>query len=203
MPIPRTLTIDWLPRYRWVVWWLMLLAWGITASGAEEGGFRVRNAETTLVDGVYQLRAHLDLQLSDDVLQALESGFPITLVIDINVGRKRPYFLWNDTIATLEQRYRLEYHSLTEQYQVTNLNTSAQETYPDLNLALRSIGEIANFPMIDRRLLHGRAHYDAGLRVRLDIESLPTPLRLVAYLSHGWHLGSAWFVWPLLIGAPQ
>ncbi|CAK0774503.1 DUF4390 domain-containing protein [Gammaproteobacteria bacterium] len=181
---------------------LVLLAWGISAPGAELGGFQVRSASTSLVNGVYQLQARLELNLSDEILQALESGVPITLVLDMEIGRKRRYFLWNEAVATLEQRYRLEFHSLTEQYRVTNRNTDVRETYPDLDHALRAIGEIDDLPMLDRRLLNGRERYEVGLRVRLDIESLPAPLRLVAYVSPSWRLVSPWYFRPLVLDPP-
>ena len=180
---------------------LIALMCSLAAEGEETGEFRVKNAATTLVDGVYQLQAHIAITLSDEVLQALESGVPITLVLDMDVGRRRHFFLWNEPVASLEQRYRLAFHSLTEQYQVMNLNTAAQDTYPDLAHALHAIGEVDNFPMLDRRLLNTRERYDVELRVRLDIESLPSPLRLVAYISHGWRLASPWYVLPLNMGA--
>jgi len=177
---------------------LILFAWGTLATGADLRGFRIHNASTSLVNGVYQLRAHLELNLNDEVLQALESGVPITLVLDMEVGRKRHYFLWNESVASLEQRYRLEFHSLSEQYRVINLNTDVRETYPELEHALRAIGDLEDFPMLDRRLLNSRERYEVSLRIRLDIESLPSPLRVVAYVSPSWHLVSPWYFFPLL-----
>ncbi len=184
-------------------WLLMLCVFGTAAYGETLDGFHVRTASTTLVQGVYQLSARMDLPLSEEVLEALANGVSITLVLDMTVERKRRYFLWNESVASLEQRYRLTFHSLTEQYQVTNLNTAVKETYPDLSHALRAVGDLDNFPMIDRRLLYMQERYNVGLRVRLDIESLPSPLRLVAYISNSWRLASPWYLFPLNLHTPR
>ena len=37
--------------------------------------------------------------------------------------------------------------------------------------------------------------YSVDLRVGLDIEALPTPLRPVAYTSLSWRLNSGWTTW--------
>ena len=39
------------------------------------------------------------------------------------------------------------------------------------------------------------AVHSVDLRVSLDIEALPTPLRPVAYTSFTWHLNSGWSTW--------
>lgn len=187
-------------RYRrWTYLLLWLACWPIW--GADAGQFTVQSAFTTLSNEVYLLRARLDLQLSDVAVRALNSGVPLNLIVDINVERKRRYLPWNEFIAALAQRYRLAFDSLTRLYRVTNLNTEVSEVYPDLNAALRAIAELDDFPMLDRRVLKNRARYEASLRVRLDIEALPAPLRVVAYVSPGWHLVSPWYTWPLFLNS--
>lgn len=180
---------------------LILIVWGMSSLSADvgRGNFRVLNASTSLVNGVYLLQARMNLHLSDDALQALKNGVPLILVLDMEVERKRYYIPWNKSIAFLEQRYRLGFLSLTEQYQVTNLNTEVREIYSDLEHALSAIGEVNDFPMLDRRLLNNQEHYEASLRVRLDIKSLPAPLQIMAYVSSGWKLVSPWYSWPLVL----
>ena len=39
--------------------------------------------------------------------------------------------------------------------------------------------------------------YRVRLRASLERESLPTPLRLLAYFSSSWRLSSDWTTWPL------
>jgi hypothetical protein len=157
---------------------------------------RIENVSTRLADKVLMLDADIRYSLSEKALEALYNGVPLTLELDIRVLRHRR-FLWNEEVASLTQRYRLRYHPLTEQYLVKNLNTDHQENYATLNAALEAMGHIENFPMLDKRLLDSDEDYTAQLRVRLDIEALPAPLRPLAYLSPSWRLSSDWYSWPL------
>jgi hypothetical protein len=40
--------------------------------------------------------------------------------------------------------------------------------------------------------------YSIRLRGSLDIESLPTPVRLIAYISSDWNMVSKWYKWHLV-----
>jgi len=158
-------------------------------------GFRVLAAETKLKDQVYQLDANLDLDFSDDALEALRSGVPLIVLVNIEVLKDRNWW-WDKTIAELEQGYLLLYHALSEKYIIHNLNSGAQHNYVSLNAALFSLSNIREFPLIDKNLLQDEDHY-ARLRAYLDIESLPAPMRPIAYISSQWQLASDWFEWPL------
>ena len=46
-----------------------------------EGYFEVRSAGTTLTDGVHRLDARLQLILSSEALEALESGVPLRIEV--------------------------------------------------------------------------------------------------------------------------
>ena len=158
-------------------------------------GFRILAAETKLKDQVYQLDANLDLNFSDDALEALRSGVPLIVLVNIEVLKDRNWW-WDKTIAELEQGYLLLYHALSEKYIIHNLNSGAQHNYTSLNAALFSLSNIREFPLIDKNLLQDEDYY-ARLRAYLDIESLPAPMRPIAYISSQWQLASDWFEWPL------
>jgi hypothetical protein len=179
-------------------WWtlgtlLLALLHGAAAAAAE---FQVQAAETRLINGVYRLDAQLSLEFSDEVLEALDNGVPIDLVLEIEILRQRSW-VWDEDLASLEQRHQLRHHALSQQYVVKNLNTGVQQAYPNLAEAKAALGQIRDFPMLDQRLLKPGEHYRARLRVRLDIESLPAPLRPLAYLFRGWRLTSDWYEWTL------
>lgn len=167
-------------------------AWGENSNGE----FTVRGAETELVDKVYRLDARIDYQLSDRMLDALHKGIPLTIAMDIEVWRKRQY-LWNEQLAAVTQRYQLSYHALTRQYQIKNLNTGIQNGFPTLHAALEMLGTVDDFPMLDQQLLRAGETYEARLRTRLDIEALPVPIRLLAYIYAGWRVSSEWHTWSL------
>lgn len=156
----------------------------------------MHRADTELHDEVYYLDADLGLYLSDAVVEALESGVPVTIELQIEVVAPRDWW-WDETAYALSQRYRVKFHALTRQYVLTNLNSRVQRTYPTRAAALGALASVDRLPILDRSALKVGVRYFARLRVRLAVEQLPSPLRVWAYLSPDWDLASDWFQWPL------
>ena len=175
---------------------LSTLAGALYCGQTNAAAFIVHKAESRLVDRVYQLSASIGYELSEEVLAALRNGVPITLVAEIKIIRPRRY-IWDEEVAKLKQRYQLQYHVLAEQYIVLNLNSGAKTNHPTYSSAISSFTQISNFPLIDKNLLHSNRNYFVKLRARLELSSLPPPLRLNAYVSDKWRLKSEWFVWNL------
>ena len=177
---------------------LFVAACKIEVVGAAEDGrfFTIKNANTRLVENVFRLNAEIDFRLSEEAKEALGNGVPLVLEIQIQVLRVRPW-LWNTVIATLTQRYRLQYHALSQRYLVKNLNTGVQSNFRSLDEVLRTAGTLNDFPMLDRNILETAQLYIGKMRADLDIEALPTPIRLWAYSSTKWRLGSEWYQWQL------
>jgi hypothetical protein len=158
--------------------------------------FEVLEADTRLSGQIYLLDADIVYELSEPALAALHNGVPLTFSLEMEVLREREW-IWDETVASLEQRLRLEHHALTRQYVVTNLNSGVTTTFPTLAAATAFLGEVRDFPLLDAAVLEGEGKYSVQLRVSLEIESLPAPLRPVAYLSGDWRLTSEWYQWPL------
>ena len=175
---------------------LLLLALGLGAVLAWGAEFKILRADTRLIDDVYLLDADIRFELSPAVLEALSNSVPITFSLQMQIRRRRP-LLWDETVASLQQDIRLHYHALAQQYVVTDLNSGAQHSYPTRTAALRAIGEVKNFPLLDRDLLADAEDHYVSLKAELDIEALPAPLRPMAYLSSDWRLSSEWYSWPL------
>ena len=170
---------------------LMLGSTGLLAAGVQ-----VQQAQTRLVNEVYYLDAQLDYVLTEPMLEAVHKSVPLTFVLYIEVFQQRNY-LWDDVIADLEQRYQLVYLPLTQQYQVRNLNSGALHNLPSLQIALSVLGTVVDLPLLDKDLLASDTAYQTRLRVQLDIEELPVPLRLLSYFSDEWRLRSEWYSWSL------
>lgn len=158
--------------------------------------FTVHDAKTVLSGEIYQLEAKLEYQFSEVVLTALNNGVLLTLVLDIEVFSPSRY-LWDDVIATLEQRYEIQYHALSEQYLLRNINSGSQFVYSSLDDALAALGKIEQLPILDAHLLQEDERYMVRVRSRLDLASLPVPLQLKAYVSSSWWLNSGWYSWNL------
>ncbi len=165
-------------------------------SARAESHFLIESARTELDDGVYRLHGRLLFHLTAEVEEALHNGVPITLLLEIEVDRKRRW-AWNDTVATLRQSWRLSYHPLSGRYLVDNLNTRVRESFGALSAALRSLEQLEGLPVIDAKLLAADERYYIRVRTRLAIEALPPPMRLWTYLSSNWRLESPWYTWVL------
>lgn len=183
-------------------WLLCLLAclWGASLPARSEvpadSNFQVREARSLLVDGVYRVSAQVDYELGEQALEALMHGVPLVLELKLQVLQEREW-LWSAVVAELLQRYQLRYHALSRRYLVLSFNTGVQQSFTNLDDALHAIGTIYDLPLLDARLLEPDGRYEIRLRADLDIEELPTPIRLWAYLSSGWGVNSEWYTWPL------
>src|SRR5690348_11964039 len=92
----------------------------------DKGGFVIRTAYTELVGGVYYLNADVDLNLSDDAVNALENGLPLTVNLQIEIIKHRSLWL-NSKVAELTQSYQISFHALTRRFIITNLNSGDQD----------------------------------------------------------------------------
>jgi len=176
---------------------LIFCVWfGLPAVAADDApGLTIHSASTHLEKGVYLLDAQLEYVLSKVAIEALDSGVSLTFDLDIEVYKPRKW-VWNDTVASLSQRYRIVYHALSKQYIVTNLNSGVQNSYASRNTALLTMGRIENIPLIDKKLLGGEGRW-VRIRLSLAINELPAPLRPWAYINSDWRLKSEWFEWQL------
>lgn len=175
----------------------LLLFWAARLHAQDAAsGFSIEDARVSLRDGVYHLDADMRLAFSDEALEALASGVPLTLLLDMRVMRERDYW-WNAGEAGLEQRYELSFHALSDKYLVKNINSGSQQSMRTLGAANGLLGRVRGLPVIDRKLLDPAESYLLEVRVELDINALPAPMRPLAWLSRDWRLSSEWFRCPL------
>lgn len=176
--------------------WLAGLVLLLGCAAAHAAQFSIRDAELRLVDGMYLLNAAIDFDFSDESVEALENGVPLTVILDMEILRERR-FLWDETVAAREARLRLEVHALSGQYVLKNLENGRVRTFRTLEEARKGLGTVRGLPMLRGDLLEKDRNYTLRLRARLDIEALPSPLRPLAYLSSLWRLSSDWYAWTI------
>lgn len=182
---------------------LLVVVLGVLVGGAmaqdrtdRHGYFDVRSASTRLVDGVQVLDARLQLVLSDEALDALNSGVPLTIELNIEALRVRR-FMPDATDAELTLSYELEYRPLSQRYIVRNLNSGDQESFATLYSALNSLGRIQELPLVDDAILEQDADYRMRLQAVLSTQQYPAPLRILFFWRDQWQLKSEWYEWPL------
>jgi len=180
---------------------LMLCALCLVASPAraqeeDPGRFEVRSASVELDEGIYYLNAWLEYRLSSGAREALESGVPLTIEIEVEFLRSRRFWL-DAAEASLLQAYELQYHALSERYLVLNSNVGEQNSFANLFSALNFLGRVNALPLIDEALLEAGESYQIRLRTSLSTEDFPGPLRLLTFWRRDWSLRSEWYEWPL------
>ena len=160
------------------------------------GYFEVRSASTRQVEGVHALDARLQLVLSSEALDALSSGVPLVIELQLELIRQRRFW-WDDAEAQLAVRYELEYRPLSQRYIVRNTNSGDQDSFATLYSALNNLGRVQGLPVIDDALLEPGDDYRVRLRALLQTQQYPAPIRLLFFWRSEWQLQSEWYEWLL------
>jgi hypothetical protein len=169
---------------------------GVEQRDDDPGFFEVRSAIAELRDGVYYLNAVVGYRLSTEAVDALHSGVPLGLRLDVEIIHPRRWWFDNEG-AALRQSYQLDYHALSERYIVLNLNSGDQASFGSLPAALEYIGRVERLPLLDTAVLEDDRGYYVRMRASLDQEQFPGPLRLLAFWRRDWSIASEWYRWPL------
>ena len=149
------------------------------------------------VDGQFLvLSGALELGLTAKVQEALNKGIPIEVTVSVKLYRRRR-MLWDPRIQHWELRRQIRYHALSRQYLVAGHGSDpeAMDSFASLQAALTDMGSLNELKLPLTRKLASKRRYYISVRVNLDIESLPAPLRPVAYTSLAWQLSSGWTEW--------
>jgi len=175
---------------------LLCTLWSGFSHAADPGEFLVDDAHAWSEEGRQLLDAQFTVRLSSGAQEALESGVPLVLEFQVQLVKTHKWF-WDMVDVELTQRRQLQYHALSRSYLVKDLNSGTQGNYRRLDDALRAAGTIQSLLLTDAPLQAGQ-RYLVRIRGNLDIESLPTPVRLLAYVSSAWDMQSEWYTWPLV-----
>lgn len=173
---------------------LGMAAPALSSTPDEQGRFDMRSVELRLTDQVYRIDAIARLELSESARDALQNGVALTIALEVEILRERTWW-FDQELATVSRRMRLERHELSRQYVVTNRNTDERRSFYRIGAALDAIGRGLDFPVIDRVLIDDPASHYGRARMRLERESLPWALRPLAMISGEWKLQTDWLEW--------
>ena len=139
--------------------------------------------------------AELDLALDAGPAEALLAGIPLSLSVDIRLYRlKSP--LWKKQIADWRYRHTLDYHRLSGRYLVKSETSGQMKTFTTLIEALNSLALVHASEKLPI-LIHDSDRLQVHLRVRLDKDKLPAPLRLITLFFRDWQQTSEWQQWDI------
>jgi hypothetical protein len=163
----------------------------------QPGTFTVTEIHAERGDESYLLNARIDINLNSGPREALENGIPLVFELQIQTLEKHTWF-WDIVVGEYKQARQVQLHALSRTYLVKDLATGAQRSYLKLEDALQAAGFLHNFPVLDYDRMEDGQRYAVRLRGNLDIEALPTPVRLLAYVSSAWDMDGAWYQWQLV-----
>jgi hypothetical protein len=173
---------------------LWLLACAVPAAWADS--VTARRADAELVDGQLAVSTRFNIHLPSGLSDALTQGVPLTFRLEFELTRPRmtAYYLdvsrWFSPHSSIT--FKLSYQSLTNRYRVSI--GSFATYYPTLADAMRAVGAIQSWRVLDSGTLSGDSPDQVAGRVRLvlDISELPKPFQLNALGSSDWTLSSNW-----------
>jgi hypothetical protein len=176
---------------------LCLIATAVPVAHAEdESKLKIREVQSALDEGVYELDVKTDLTLPDAARQAVESGLTLRLTYEITVDRVRRY-MPDAGIAALEQRYEVSYHALSQRYLVKNLNTGEQQDFGTLQAALDRVCDLRGLPVIDKALVGDSRVYEGRIRAVLGMNTAPDVFGWLLFWTDDWSTESNWKTWTL------
>ena len=173
----------------------MLLLLSVQATAQQ---ISIKDIEISRDQGAHLLTARINYDFSEDAIEALHHGVDLFLVVEVLVKQQRA-ILWDVVSKRSQLTYKLEYHPLSERYVLTDLNRYRRADFQYLNTALEVMGKIDSWQILHQAELNPDEQYSIMLRARLDIDSLPAPLRLLAFISKSWNIRSDWYRWQLVI----
>jgi len=173
---------------------------GSVAATATADAIQVNNATLEVAETRYALFADFRLELTTSLLEALSNGVSLGFLVEFELSRPRWYWL-NEKTTTEKLELRLSYIPLAKQYRLSS--GSLHQNFSSLSEALRALGEVHGWPVLDRDQVENGRRYIASVRMRLDPAQLPTPFRVMsAVTSREWTLASDWKRFPFTPLAP-
>ena len=144
-------------------------------AGASPIGVRAVALEST--DEGYVANADFDVELTPRIEEALHNGVSLYFVVEFELVRQRWYWFDEKTVVSRLQ-YRLTYHALSRQYRLWT--GTLHQPFVSLAEALRVLGRVRSWVVLDRDQVSAGQPYQAGVRIRLDASQLPKPFQLTA-----------------------
>lgn len=169
--------------------WTLLLT-------ASDYGFAVRYARLMRQSDAFTLTAKIDYRFSSAMVEALESGVPLTLTVKTRI--RRPRFWWLDAVVwRRDLDFRIQYYPLAKVYRVIDESNDFQRSFARLDVALEALGDLQQIALPVAEDWHPDPGCYAEVMTKLNLERLPWALRVPAYFSPQWRLRSPPFRWPL------
>lgn len=137
------------------------------------------------------LSGDIRFNFSRAALEALDNGLPIMLITEVELAVPNEW-LWSRVVLKKSFVHEIQYHALSQQYLVKDIQAGFPRAYLTRSSALQALGKIEALKIRELDRLHRDKSYVIRVRSGLDSEALPVPLRPLTYLSDSWRLQGDW-----------
>ncbi|MCU7959771.1 MAG: DUF4390 domain-containing protein [gamma proteobacterium symbiont of Bathyaustriella thionipta] len=178
------------------LFFIAMLTLTLAFSNASAADIDLSDSKVYVQDEEWFLDLIAHYEFSDDVLEALKNGVPITIDISLQLMPDDAWF-WQAREVQRNIRLEIRYFTLSELYQVRNLGSGAEVSFVSRSAALETLGQVLGIFIIKQSKLAAGRHYTLSVKAKLDIDVLPVPLRPAAWLSSDWRMSSGWVEWSI------
>ncbi|HMM78084.1 MAG TPA: DUF4390 domain-containing protein [Gammaproteobacteria bacterium] len=175
-------------------WLGLVLLFAACVMPAAARDIEVRALSSRVEAGRFLIDATLDVRLTPNTREALDNGVTLQFVLETSLLKPRRLW-WDDELTNETRRFLLSRHALADGYLLSEAGSDRQQTYKRLEDALQALGSFEGYDAGEVDDARPPRQYRGRLRLRLDIEALPAPLRPIAYVSPSWRVSSGWYEW--------
>ncbi len=166
-------------------------------SAAEDDvAFRVKNADFSLHKSLLELNSEIEIELPGYISIAIEKGFAVPLMFQVEILSPVKYW-WDDKIVTLKQQYQLHFLPMLSSYVIFDLNAGQRYYFDSLSEAVHYLQVVYKYPMLDINNISDDRSFYARIRVGIDNDELPIPLKSSSLWDNDWGLRSDWYLWEI------
>ena len=143
-----------------------------------------KDTEIKMENDDYLVSTNILLFMPGTVIEALQHGVVLEIGTDLQVIEKISW--WPDRVLHKNViRRKLRYHIISEQYVVTDMTLRRQNSYYQLQQALRALGEVS-WKIPETSIIGASGEVQVRVRSYLDVNQLPLLLQLVARTHPDW-----------------
>ena len=175
------------------------VAAGAVAGAAHADTIDVQSVDLESGDERYVLHADFGFELTSRLEEALNNGVSLNFLVEFELTRPRWYW-FDEKTAAEKLELRLSYYPLAQQYRLTN--GAQHQSFATLAEALRALGRVRGWQVLERERLSNGRNYVGAVRMRLDTAQLPRPFQVSAVTNREWTLASDWKRFPFTPLAP-
>jgi Domain of unknown function (DUF4390) len=165
---------------------LILLLGCLWQTAALADSIPLRSGDVRLEEEAYVVDVEFELTFNHTLEDALQRGVALYFSLDIEISRNR--WLFDDTVGTQSQTWRLSYSPLTRDYRLSSGLYAVQVR--NIQAAARQISRIRGRKVIDKALLKKGEKYTVSVILQHDITQLPKPLQVSAISNREWTMAS-------------